>query len=419
MKAFIHGLYMPFYIRPGDAPEYQHLNQAGTAVGAKDTDDYITNEKPINISHEIFKLNPDQNRFLSYVLEAATVEPTTQHNFSHLEKARNPQWVKYTGADESVQSASTIIIANFGRLVGRMRLVVAETREVILVTATPTSSSVSISRNFGTSGTPLLKTGYTMRIMTAAREQGGTMLDYRSFGKVEVSGGTTIMSLSLDMTGTASAEPLIDSADPFMEALTDQWMNAKAQTETELVFGARNADAVLSGGSHPTHTTQGLTGLISTHKYSFNGRMTRFDFWDLMDELAKDNVQRNKPIRLALVCSWKLLSVVSAWSLTDVRVSTNVKTDGLQITEIQTPRGTFDLVPVDLLSEDPAFEGLGFIVNRDNIVFRPLIGKEDRDIRYYPVNQDEVDSKQGQILGEYGWEYYHEESFAMLEGIVF
>ncbi|MFQ5606330.1 MAG: hypothetical protein ACE5GA_00160 [Candidatus Zixiibacteriota bacterium] len=410
-------LAQPYFVRPGEAPEYAHLDQAGTGVTPKDTDDYLTNDKPINIGHQIFALNPDKNRFLSYVMEVAEDAPTSQHKFSHLEEARNPQWVEYTGADGD--TSTSIIIAKAARLVGRMRLYNPRTKEIILVDSTPTTTTVTVTRNFGSPGTQSLNYGDKLKIMAPAREQGSSMLDFRSYGRVEITGRTSIISWSVTLTGTSSAERLIDGQDPFEKELMTQWANAASQRETELIFGAKNLDQVLTGGSHPIHTSEGIDNFVTTHQFVFNGRITRFDLWDIMDEVAKDNAQQNTPVRMALVCSWKLVGLVSGWSLDKVRISPGLQTDGLQIFEIITPRGRFDLIPVDVLSEDPILEGRAWIVNRNQIRSRPLIGAEDRDVRYLPVNRDEVDVKEGQIFGEVGWELFHEETFGAIEGLIF
>jgi hypothetical protein len=59
------------------------------------------------------------------------------------------------------------------------------------------------------------------------------------------------------------------------------------------------------------------------------------------------------------------------------------------------------------------------VADKQGIDYRPLIGNENRDIAYLPVDRPEVDLKEGTIFGEYGWEYWGEERFAVATGVEF
>jgi len=387
--------------------------------GTQHTGLYATNDKPLNLDNQFHMLMPDFARGLSWVMGGAQVKNTPYHFFKWQEDAPHPMWVEYTGATETSQGA-TIDIANYKRLVGGHRILNVNTLEVVRVTDTPSNSTVTVDRNYGSAGAPFMTKGDKLRIMAPSREQGAAMADFRTFGRLGKEGFTSIVSYTVAQTGTAAAERLITGEDPFQYELKNQWLNLKRQMETEFFYGGQVNDAAGTGAStsYPLTATDGLVNIVETHKFDFGGSvLNRMDLWDILLEMAKDNPNQNSAVNIGLLCSWEFIATVNLWALDKTVYEQPVNADGIQIFKLLTPRGTIDLIPIDMLSEDPTLAGHAFIVDRSKISYRPLVGATNRGISYIPRNSGVEDKVWGEILGEYGWQFKHEQAFGFIENI--
>lgn len=391
-------------------------------MGVRDTADAsslsIDPKQPFAIGQEIYRFNPNKHQLLSWAMTHSRRKPCETHAFFHLEKAPLPNWVKYTGADESSQATTGLTFENGGtRLTTASRVYVARTGEVIRLTADMSGNdTAAVVRNFGTSGTPLLKNGDKCKILPPAHMEGRTMGEGPTGGEVVKSFATSIVDWPVQLTGTKAAERNVDGSS-FENALDDALEQSQDQLESELLFGAYKIDD--SSYTYPLHTTNGLMNFISTNVWSVNGYMTRMDFWDIIAEWRKFNKEGG-----AIVCSSEMISMINEWVFHKLTFNQDMKTLGMDIQQIRTPSGgLFDLIECDLLGQEKNLMGtillLPGLASKQGIDYRPLIAVENRDIKYQPVNEPEKDLKQGCIFGEYAWEFWGEERFGVVTGIDF
>lgn len=391
-------------------------------MGLRDTADAsslsINPKQPFAIGQDIFRLNPNGHQLLSWVMSHARRRPCETKKFFHMEKAPLPNWIKYIGPTETGTQDTTNVDFNNAstRLTGGMRMYVARSGEVIRIpsTATVATNTVSaIARNFGTSGTPNLHNGDMCKLIAPARQEGSTMREGATAGEVVKTFTTSIVDWPVELTGTKAAERNIDG-DPFIVALDDAWEQSADQMESELVFGAYVDDDSGSAETNPLHASEGLMNWISTHQYSLPGFLTRMDLWDIIAEWTKYNKNGG-----ALVTSGEVVQLLNTWAFDKVVYNQDLQTDGINIQTITTPRGTFDLIETDLFGQEENLMGTIMFLPYKGIDYRPLIYHDNRDVAYKPVVRDEKDTKAGMIFGEYGYEMFGEETFAIATGIEF
>ena len=389
------------------------LNAATFYRATKDTADVISQEKPLKIGNKIWMYDPNKNKALAHVLKTGRTQPTYQHIFGHLEDTPFANWVEFAGADESSQGTTGLVLtAGHGaRVTTGSRIYWVRTKEIMRLTAAmSTDTTAAVARNFGRgTAASLLLHGDKGLILPPAFEQGFTTGLALSNARSYVSFATTEVSYPVAVTNIEQAERN-RGGSPFETALAKSWKQSKDQMEGELFFGAKVDDT--STYSHPISASQGLSNFVSTHTYSAN-KISRMDLWDI---IAEWDVAEGEGV---IMCSKQFKAMVTNWGMGKMIMDQDAKKDGMNISRILTPHGEFPLVVVDLFNEDPHLMGTVFFVPNGRVDYAPLIDNISLDIAYNPISRDEVHSKEGEIYGAYGWEFFEEEKFAKLEDLRF
>ena len=380
----------------------------------RDSSDAISQEKPLAISDNIWLNDPNENQFLSWVLRQGVKMPVNEHAYGHLEDAPFPNWVTYAGADES--DFTTVDDLNVtgaqARLVLGARTYNPRTGEIIRYDANPDAANTTqgVTRNFGTSATDWMNTGDKLLILPPAHYEGFDMGLGMTNSMVYKSFTTGIISYPVVVTDTEYAEKA-RGGNPFLRALNKSWKQSKDQMEAGLIFGASSNDTT---GSTPLRSPEGLLNYISTNVWTLNGTILRQDLWDMLAEWTMFNKGGG-----AIICSKLFIHMVTNWAFSKVDYNQETQKDGLSIRQILTPDGLFDLIECDLFNQHEDLAGTILFVPTGKIKYRPLIGDINLDVRYRPVNEDEKHRKSGEIYGEYGWEFFEEETFGYATGIEF
>jgi hypothetical protein len=381
----------------------------------RDSGDPISQERPLAISDKIYLNDPNENKALGWVLRQGVRNPVDEETFGHLEDAPFPNWVEYQGSDESSQATTGLIITDGSiRIPQYGRVYFPDIDEIIHFPnafASDGKTSGGVTRNFGrgNASTSLLKQGMKGFVLPPAHVEGFTMGEGISNSKVYKSFATGVVSWPVRLTNTVRATRH-RGGDPFIAALNKAWKQSKDQMEAELILGAKVTDS--STYSTPLHTSEGLFNYISTNVYTVDGFMTRQDLWDMLAEWTMINKKGG-----AIFCSKLFRHMVTNWAMQKTYYEQDTEKDGMTIQKVVTPDGDFDLIEVDLFNQHPTLAGYFFGVPLGQIEYRPLIGNIDLDIHYLPVNRDETAVQEGQIYGEYGWEFFQEEMFLACTGL--
>lgn len=391
--------------------------------GQRDTGVEISQGKPLEISDEIWMYNPNERKALGWFLSQRTKQNSGRRTFGHLEDAPLSNWVQYTGADESSQNtteAGGFILDSESRTrvtVGT-RVAFPDINEILRIKVALDGSSGSVTRNWGRGTSAcLLKHGMKGHILPPSMIEGFTTgegitnaLYYKSFEMSEV-------SYPVQVTFPEEAEES-RAGSPFERGLAKTIDQAKEQIQAELFFSAQKLDS--STFAHPAGSAEGLDNYISTHVYIAK-KLSRMDFFDILTEWQMFN-----KIGGAIMCSLPFKNQVTQWAMDSTQYTVEVgsnpdgTTFGLVIDRVKWTVGEFDLIDVDLLNQHPNLLGRVYFCPVGHYSYRPLVGpRENLDIKYRPIERDEVHAHEGEIYGMYGHEFFEEERWAKLTGLQF
>ncbi len=373
--------------------------------------------QPFTIGQEIYRINHQKYQLGAWLKKYSRYRPTESSRFGHGEKCEPKSFLQYAGADESSQATTGLSIPGIHNRCARgYRLLNCRTEEVIRLNADCTTDTTgAVKRNFGSSGTPLMKNGDMLMIMAPAKFEGDEMTKGVHTQEVWLQFTTSIYDWPVEMTGTKATERHIDG-DPWAKALGESWDMAAAQQEVEVIWGKYVKDDATY--TYPMHASQGLLGFISTHVYDIDGWLTRWDLWDIIAEMRL-------PPGSALACSDQMINLVNTWAFDKVTYNQDLVADGIAVQQIKTPKGVYDLLNVDVLSSNEYLAGMILFLpkstgpNHRTIDYRPLMYNGNREIAYQPVESGRYDQKWGHIFGEAGYEFWDEAQFGVLRGVRF
>jgi len=370
-------------------------------------------ELPLEISNKIWMYDPWVNKGLGWLLANGPKVKTEQEVYGHLEDSPFISHVEFVGATESSQGTSGLEFysGQGARLTLGSRIYFPRTEEIIRLSAvmsTDTTGAVVRNDGRGVAATALLKTGDIGLVITPIFQEGFTTglgvtdkMTYHSFYTEEVSFPLQMANIERGRTHRGGST--------WKRQLSKVLKLAKKQMEGTAFFGGSHATTLSSA---PIRGTQGIEDFVSTNSYITN-KISRMDLWDILLEW-----RLSMKGEAGLLCSLPFKSVVSRWALDKTVYRQGTKTDGVDIDQVTTPAGTFDLIDVDILNQDEYSIGKVFGIPKGHVAYRPFIGQGGNfDIRYYPINRDEVHAKEGEVYGIYGWHPKEEELFMKISGL--
>ena len=395
----------------------------------RDTDDAISQEKPLEISDQIHIYEPNTNKGLAYFNEFGGNEDSGRRTFGHLEDAYDGQWVQYLGATEvggSQASTGMVFDDSAGlKLTVGARIFNKSRDEIVRFSAAFASDTTSagVHRNFGrgVAASSLWVPGDKCLILDPSFPEGFTTpeaisnaMTFKSFNMVET-------EEPVEVTNVERAEAN-RAGDPFLYALDKVIIRVKKRQEAALYYGGDKLDT--STYTHPIGATQGIDNFITSNRYSAT-KITRMDLFDILTEMKV-----NCPYDIDIHCSMQFMGMVNEWAMEKSVITVPVAgggtdgTLGFTVNKVQLAVGTFMFHEIHLLSQDENYMGdVFFIPRRDSKPlwkYRALKGNgQDLDLRYYPINIDTKHTHQGEVYGVYGRQFINEELWGKLEDLEF
>jgi hypothetical protein len=385
----------------------------------RDTADPIAQDKPLMIGDKHWMLDPDANQGYSWLMaNGLPAQPVYNHTFGHLEDAAFPNWVVYTGATETTQAVTGLTIDNvYERCANGQVLMNARTKELMRLTADPASADTTstVARCHGRGvATDYLVQGDRLLLLTPQMAEGFTTGKPISGVGVYKSFTTGIVSYPVSATYTEESEKYYTGLTPFERDLAKAWVQFNAQAGHSALFGGQVEHASTYGLNY--HTVTGLYDFITTNVFSVDGTLGRMDLLDILLEWSQ--FYRGKA---AILCSAAFKAMVTEWAYGQMLYDQDAKTLGMNIENINLGGKIFSLIEVDMLSQDPELMGIAFLCPAGRFQFHPLNDKAGitNTVHYHPIDRDEVHSKEGEITGEFGYEFFEEETWGLITGVDF
>ncbi len=383
--------------------------------GIKTSDLEISQGKPLAIGDKIWMYERNRNQGLRWALRSGMTVKTDRVTYGHLERVPNPEWVEFAGATESPQLTTGLVFktGHGARMTTGQRIYFPRTREIIRLTAvmaTDTTGTVTRNHGRGLAATALLAPGDKGLLLTPTFQEGFTVglgitsaMIYKSFKVEEV-------DWPVELSQKEATEASY-AGDPFTRAVGDAIRQSKNQLEASMYLSGQ-VDETANGA--PITGTEGIDNFITTNAYSAKS-ISRMDLWDIITEM-----KARSPEGFSIHCSGAFINMVSGWGMDRVYYTQDTKVDGVSLTGLKTPKGDFQLVEIDLFNQEPYLMGTVYFIPNGKIMYRPLVGNgENNDIKYLPINIDNVMSKRGHIYGIVGWEFAEQETWGKLDGLRF
>jgi hypothetical protein len=247
------------------------------------------------------------------------------------------------------------VASNTDIVVGDL-LMAETTQEIVLVTAVPTTTSLTVTRGVGTVAAAAIASGVALRTVGNAFEEGSTRPSAVSIIAERYVNNTQIFRNSWAVTKTAAAIPQIAGAGFVSESKQDCAALHAMAIEKALFFGQKFMG---TRNGQPFHTAEGIIARVSAAAPGNITTLGSTTNWTQL-EAALDPMLRTVTdpkggnIRTVFMggTARRVMHNIARLN-SSYQVTTMETAWGLQIDTIRTPRGVFEII------EHPLFNAYG------------------------------------------------------------
>ena len=336
-------------------------------------ENYLAKQFVLDISNKLWEFEPSANPFIVMATKMGT---QTAHNtkVEWIEENPIPERVTYTGATES-SAGTSLTFTNYSYLRIGDELFNPRTHERILVTATPSSATVSVARDLGseTGGAGLLNQGDVLEITGSVREEGNSFAstDPRMNIPTEQYNYVQLFMDWAQVTRTAANCQQAAGGSLFQHQVQKALRNHRKKIEKTIFWGARAN--TLGAGGHYKRSLGGIHSKIDTHTWNVNGELTPAGFDWFLEQILDDTPDNMKK---TLFCPNFVAGRISNWGRNYVRYNPGrSKKYGFQVDEyIGGSGGGVDIVRCPIFRGSNWMKGIGFLIEMDKVFFKYLKG---------------------------------------------
>jgi hypothetical protein len=324
------------------------------AVGLISSATAPQNLNAISFAQAITRLMPNGTAPLFGL--TSLLKDETASNIEHGYFSKTMIFPSATMSTTALVGDTTLTVSAYTDIVPGDLLLNERTSEIVLVTATPTTTSLTVQRAVGTTAAAAVNNGDLWRTVGNAFEEGSVRPSAVSIVAVRYVNNTQIFRNSWAVTKTAAAIPQIAGAGHVSESKQDCAAMHAMAIEKALFFGQKFMG---TRNGQPFHTMEGIiprvnaaaSGNITTLGATTN--WTQFESaLDKTLETVTDPKGGN--IRTMFVGGTARRVIHNIARLNSTYQITSGETSwGLQLDTIRTPRGTFEMI------EHPLFNAYG------------------------------------------------------------
>lgn len=359
-----------------------------------------TESKIVDMS-KLYELEPEASPLIAFTQKLNKVERTDNPRFDI--QALRP--LAQTGLCSSyLVSDTTITVTDSSWLNVNDRIVNLRTYENMLVTAIPSSTTITVTRAVGSTSAVagndndrLARIGQALPEASSIPEANLNQEDY-DYNYCQ------IFRESYDLSETLKASKTY-SGDEKKKRIRQISRKLKGDMEFAAVFGERG---IQDSTGKARRFTRGLKPVISTNSYNPNSTISYTNF---VDNVLVPAGRYGSSMKL-LFAGENLLRCLHQWGREKLLMSQDESVLGFNITRIKS--AFVDLMVVRCpLFRDSTTAKMGFIVDPENMKRRELRGlrlESDRQANDY-------DGEKGELIAEAGFEFALEETHMWIEGI--
>lgn len=420
----------------------QGLRNTGLARGTGAANDFVPDQRPLDWRSGILLLYPNGRAPLTALTSQMKKRTTTDPEFNWWDKALKSQRYEMTVAINTV--VTVIVIAEWKELRAGHIMLIEESGEMVRVDATPTSSSVTVTRNVATAteGTGIAVdpavagTNPFILVIGSAFEEGSQKPDGINFDPVKRRNYSQIFRWNIGMTNTA-AKTRLRTGDQVREAKREALEYHSIEQEKAFWLGKSYETAGPTG--EPLRYTGGFVDFIDPARdwtgANGSGADRVKDFgaaptsgtvdMEVLEEWLKATFEYGSSEKLAFCGNRALLTINQIVRKNSVyNIYYGEKEYGMSVARVVCPFGEIVLKTHPLWNQNPSgvnggttYHGMDSwiaILDMQNLTYRPMDG---RDTKYIPNQQTPgQDGMESGYLTECGLEFAHPVTHALARG---
>jgi hypothetical protein len=280
----------------------------------------------------------------------------TASNIEHGYFTKTMVFPSATMSTTALVGDTTLPVAAYSEIVTGDLLLNERTNEIVLVTATPTATSLTVVRAVGTIAAAAVNNGDLWRTVGNAFEQGSVRPNSVNLAPVRYVNNTQIFRNSWAVTKTAAAIPQIAGAGAVSENKQDCAAFHAMAIEKALFFGQKFMG---TRNGQPFHTMEGIVGRVTAAAAGNITTLGSTTNWTQLEAALDRTLEtvtdpKSGNIRTMFVGGTARRVMHNIARLNSTYQITTAETSwGLQLDVMRTPRGTFELI------EHPLFNAYG------------------------------------------------------------
>lgn len=324
------------------------------AVGLLSSASAPQNLNALSFAQAITRLMPNGTAPLFGL--TSLLKDETASNIEHGYFSKTMIFPSVTSTAGDLVGATTLTVNAYTDIVPGDLILNERTGEVILVTATPTTTTLTVQRAVGTVAAAAINAADVMRTVGNAFEEGSVRPSAVAIIAARYINNTQIFRNSWAVTKTAAAIPQIAGSGYVSESKQDCAALHAMAIEKALFFGQKFMG---TRNGQPFHTMEGLVARVNdaaSGNVTTLGATTNWTQFEAALDKTLETVTDPKGgnIRTVFVggTARRVIHNIARLNST-YQITTNETAWGLQIDTIRTPRGTFEMI------EHPLFNAYG------------------------------------------------------------
>ncbi len=324
------------------------------AIGLLSSANAPTNLNALSFAQAITRLMPNGTAPLFGL--TSLLKDETASNIEHGYFSKTMIFPSVTSTAGDLVGATTLTVNAYTDIVPGDLILNERTGEVILVTATPTGTTLTVQRAVGSTAAAAINAADVMRTIGNAFEEGSVRPSAVAIIAARYVNNTQIFRNSWAVTKTAAAIPQIAGSGYVSESKQDCAALHAMAIEKALFFGQKFMG---TRNGQPFHTMEGIVARVNaaaSGNITTLGATTNWTQFEAALDKTLETVTDPKGgnIRTMFVggTARRVIHNIARLNST-YQITTNETGWGLQIDTIRTPRGTFEMI------EHPLFNAYG------------------------------------------------------------
>ena len=360
-----------------------------------------------DVSPLLYQLEPDQGP-LTVLLSKLRMKEAVDPKIEWFEDQLNPRFDVL--AADLTSAATTMTVTNY-KYFRAGDIVMINNSEKVTVTATPSTTAVTITRAYGTSAAQAASASQQLLILSNANQENASVRSIITTQKSPVFNYCQIFRTPIGLTGTEMKTKTFAGNDKETER-NKALIEHRKDIEYAFLFGEKKEDTT---GAHPQRTTQGVVNFIATNVKNV-ATLTEAEFEDFLRPCFRFG-SREK----VLLCSPKLIQTINGFSRGRLQTKSDESTYGITMSNYQNAGRKVMLIEHVLLTnldmnDLTGIAGYGILLDIKDLAMRFLSGRGTQ-LREN-IQAPDVDGEIDEYLAEVGLEMHLEAKHGLLTGVV-